>query len=337
MPRILKYDKGYRFNFRHHGRRYEKRFPDRQSAQDAMDAIIGGRIGRQVSLEDTIRKYLIWCEKTGKKKPSTLRSDTQRLSTFRRWAGDNRISHIGSVRVDELRAFYAWFLANHPLYSYQIQSERSAHATWERYRAILSALFKWAVEQDILEVNPIAGRKEFSSKQQEPAIRWFTDDELAKLLKYDGCLFFRFLVYTGLRVSEALELKWRQVDLDNGLVHVSGNTKNYRNRSVPISGKLRKHLRPASSGAFVFARNGKSLRQLSDSMYKRLRATLVLCDIDPAGLHAFRHTFATGLARGGAHPKEIQELLGHQSMKMAMRYAHFEPKYLKKSIARLPF
>ena len=48
--------------------------------------------------------------------------------------------------------------------------------------------------------------------------------------------------------------------------------------------------------------------------------------------HDLRHTFASWMVMAGADLKAVQELLGHASMAMAMRYAHLAPGHLTKSI-----
>jgi integrase len=354
MPKPIEYDKGFRVNFAHGGMRYQRRFPAhkfsdaKQAAKDYIDKVrSGAAIGERVRVKDAIERYLSWAHKTGQKKESTLQTDRQRLRVFLGWADSQHITYIGSVTVIHVRAFQEYFLDNHPFYQYQVRQERNPHSTWDRYRAILSALFRWSVDRDLMETNPVAGRKEFSTKKQEPLPRWFSDEDLEKLFAYldeKGNVyvkaFYRLLAYTGLRLSEATQLKVRNLDLKEKTIIVTGQTKNYRNRSVPINEKLLTYLKALPRGKpnqLVFRNKEGGPYCIGNVWYRRLQRALTHLEIPLAGLHAFRHTFGAGLARGGAHPKVIQELMGHADYKMSMRYTHFAPRHLRESVSRLPF
>lgn len=150
---------------------------------------------------------------------------------------------------------------------------------------------------------------------------------------------------TGLRVGELLALKWEDVDLVAGRLVVrrtlwhalEGTPKGGRSREVPLSDdavatlQAHRHLR----GPYVFCEeNGKRLN------HNRVKA-VVPRTCARAGLakrlttHDLRHTFASHLVMRGVALKAVQELLGHATIDMTMRYAHLSPDVKRDAVQLL--
>ncbi|MCJ7797584.1 MAG: site-specific integrase, partial [Thermoleophilia bacterium] len=147
---------------------------------------------------------------------------------------------------------------------------------------------------------------------------------------------------TGLRVGELLALKWEDLDLVAGRLLVrrtlwhdqEGTPKGGRTREVPLSNeaiatlKAHRHLK----GDYVFCEtNGKRLT------HSRVKS-VVPSSCKKAGLakrlttHDLRHTFASHLVMRGVALKAVQELLGHATMEMTMRYAHLSPEVKREAV-----
>jgi integrase len=148
---------------------------------------------------------------------------------------------------------------------------------------------------------------------------------------------------TGLRQGELLALQWDDVDLKRHRIRVSRSVsrgvvtspKGRRSRDVELGDDVtavlarHRHLR----GQLVFCdENGRMLKASSckHPLYRACRKA----KIRNVGWHVLRHTFASHLAMLGASMKSIQELLGHASMAMTMRYAHLAPE-TKRETAKL--
>jgi integrase/recombinase XerD len=136
-----------------------------------------------------------------------------------------------------------------------------------------------------------------------------------------------FLLDTGCRISEALNLRVSEIDFENLLVLLDG--KGRKQRRVPFSFELRKAL-------FRFC---KALDRMPDSLLfasrtetvwnrrNALRDVKLLCHklgFAPPGrtLHAFRHTFAVNYLRRGGSVFHLQKVLGHSTLEMTRRYAN---------------
>jgi integrase/recombinase XerD len=135
------------------------------------------------------------------------------------------------------------------------------------------------------------------------------------------------LLDTGCRITEALTLRARDVDLENLLVTLDG--KGRKQRVVPISFALRKALYRFTTDfkvrpdCLLFATyQGTLVRRMT-----ALRGIKWLCEhlgfAPPARtLHAFRHTFAVFYLRRGGSVFHLQKVLGHSSLEMTRRYAN---------------
>jgi integrase len=153
---------------------------------------------------------------------------------------------------------------------------------------------------------------------------------------------------TGCRRGELCALKWRNVDLDKGLIRIiesttqvraelfTGPTKNSRPRSITlpamaIEALRRARIQQAQTQLMMGIRigpesfvccwpDGSRLRPIAFSNYaRRLFDRLGL----PVHLHSLRHTHATALLLAGVHPKTAQDRLGHSKISLTMDlYSH---------------
>nr|WP_313403214.1 tyrosine-type recombinase/integrase [Pseudomonas sp.] len=136
--------------------------------------------------------------------------------------------------------------------------------------------------------------------------------ELDKLSAKAGVV-ARICLATGARWSEAEGLADRQVR--HGRIHYT-RTKSSKNRAVPISEDLQKLIK----AALPFG-----------DCYKKFGDAVEAAGLDlPAGqlTHVLRHTFASHYMMNGGDILTLQRVLGHASLTMTMKYAHFSPGHL---------
>jgi len=200
-------------------------------------------------------------------------------------------------------------------------------------RAALTA----AVERGYLLRNPFAGRwtkLEVTVPEVTPTV--LSVDEFAKLLA--AChedrwrAFFMLGYYAGLRLGEISALRWEDVELDSGTVHVrckpDHRTKSRKNRIVPMAGPLaavlaRLQLGRLASEHVIRNANGGPIRNNARSCFQRRVVAAGLVDGGGKALytcHDLRRSAGTNWARAGTSPKVLKELMGHASIETTMKY-----------------
>jgi integrase len=150
---------------------------------------------------------------------------------------------------------------------------------------------------------------------------------------------------TGLRQSELIGLRWRDIDWVTQRIRVrntfvrgehstDGKSDLSTRRSVPMASRLAKELdqwsRRSSYAAdddLVFAHPQKGVPLDRSKVSKRFKAACADAGVRAVRFHDLRHTFATQLAASAVPVRSIQEFLGHADSKTTQIYAHYAPSH----------
>lgn len=156
-------------------------------------------------------------------------------------------------------------------------------------------------------------------------------------------------VKAGLRLGEILALQWSDLDLVKGRVvvrrnfwrgHLNETPKGGRTRSVDLPGsvvsalKTHRHVK----GPWVFCTTkGHPLtdKQLNGLLSRAARRAGIARDEGRIGWHDLRHTYGSHLAMRAVPLRTIQELMGHATIEMTMRYAHLSPEITRDAVKQL--
>jgi integrase len=171
-------------------------------------------------------------------------------------------------------------------------------------------------------------------REGQGRLRWLTEEEIVRLL----CASLRsrnpelhaavvIAINTGLRRAELLGLTWDRVDRSRGVIRLE-ITKSGRRREVPLnddSDRALVSLGPKAAGRVFQTR---SIRTAFENAVETAK-------LDDVTFHTLRHTFASWAMMRGVSLRELQELLGHSSLAMTMRYAHLAPEHLRTAVSRL--
>ncbi len=188
----------------------------------------------------------------------------------------------------------------------------------------LNTFFRWAVAERRLEVNPLQRvRRPRVPRRKSPRL---TLPEVVRVLEAvratshpaRNVAMVCLAVDSGLRRAEVLELELGNVDLDRGVVLVTG--KGGRDREVPIGPvtveALGRYLavRPVCNSGRVFVSSqGKALAM--DAMQSMMYRLKKRAGLPGLRWHLLRHTFANVWLYGGGGLRQLQEILGHADVR----------------------
>ena len=155
-----------------------------------------------------------------------------------------------------------------------------------------------------------------------------------------------FLIYTGARKREVLEVKWSDINFDQSSWKISKNKSN-KVRHIPLSEGALETLSAVREkwtcqhwgvrvdpDDFIFA-NPSTGKPYSSFFYSWDTAR-TKAGMPELRVHDLRHSFASFLVNAGRSIYEVQELLGHADIKTTSRYAHLSRESLKAAVSVVP-
>ena len=204
--------------------------------------------------------------------------------------------------------------------------------------ATLYNFFSFCIKKGYIDKNPCVGVKKLNELSR---LKTLSDQDINKLIagatnKLTKDL-ITFLILTGCRKGEALNLKWDDVDLQNDVIAIKG-TKTKYDRYVPISKPLKTLLggieKEKMLGAnftpsnYVFNNDGRKLSDFKRSFHTACRNA----GLKDLRIHDLRHVFASKMVMNGTSLFITGELLGHRTTQMTKRYSHLVPETLRKAL-----
>lgn len=224
----------------------------------------------------------------------------------------------------------------------QVKWSTLSPASRNRKVACLKSFFNWLLAENYIDVDLSAHL--ISPKVPERIPRFLSLDEALALISCVSRetgpqarrdLILVLLLYgAGLRVSEAANLKWSQVNLTERTLTVRGKGDKERQVAmVPVLARTLNQVQP--SGDFIFGAKPLSTRVA----YEIVRRSGVKAGLlKPLNPHALRHSFATHMLSSGTDLRVLQELLGHESLTATQRYLHLSIDHLTRTMeAHHPF
>ena len=208
-------------------------------------------------------------------------------------------------------------------------------ATVNRELACLKTLFNKAVEWAKAETNPAAKVKKF--RENNARERILSPEEARRLVECAAPGIRPVLMValnTGMRRTEILSLKWRDVDFAKSFILIE-DSKSGRSRKVPMNEFVYRTLKelPRTSDEHVFF-NPETNDHIKD-IKTSFRTACQRAEIRGVRLHDLRHTAASKMIEAGADLVTVSKILGHASIQMTMRYAHPTPENMRLAVGRL--
>ena len=282
------------------------------------------------TLVEAVERFLGHLKVEKNYSPQTLIRYRHDLTRLVEYASSRNVADWSSLRSESVRNFIA--------------SEHRAGIAPKTLQARLSAcrsLFKFLLRTGELKHDPAAGVRAPKAPRKLPQV--LDVDEMSKLVEIptDGAeakrdrAILELLYSSGLRISELTGLTWRDIDLADASVRVTG--KGRKTRIVPVGSKALDALRVLheleqvqSADEPVFrGRNGSPItaQKVRERLKLWAKAQGVERRVYP---HLLRHSFASHMLESSGDLRAVQELLGHADIATTQIYTHLDFQHLSR-------
>jgi len=214
-----------------------------------------------------------------------------------------------------------------------------ALATVNLHLALLKHVYTKAMEWGKVEKNPAKSVKFFRANNAR--VRYLTEEEegllkaLCPLEHWDKVV---VALHTGMRRGEQFKLQWTGVNFYTGVLTIP-RSKHGEARHIPMNDQVVAVLRNLPSrlkSPYVFASlSGKTPLNANNFINRVWKPLLQKVGIADFHWHDCRHTFASRLVMAGVDLRTVQELMGHKTITMTLRYAHLSPTHQREAVQRL--
>jgi len=264
----------------------------------------------------------------------TIEGVTAAVRQFDRFLGG--CTDVSQVGAEDLRQYIRMLQeknrwSGHP--TIRSRTDKLSPHSIASYTRSIRTFWSWLKREEFIDENPLEKVK--PPKAPRRIIKTFTNEQITQLLKaiprkdHDGYRDYTMVITlygTGLRISELLDLKMDQVNLDTGQFRVMG--KGSKERAVYMSANVYKVLakyayqwRPkVVSEYFFLSRRGQPLSRFyvehRFSAHGK-RAGIIGVRCSP---HTLRHSFAVNYLRNGGDTFTLQRILGHATLEMTRHY-----------------
>jgi len=249
------------------------------------------------------------------------------------------VHHLGFLRSQGVDALGAVEESRLIVYLGRLRRSGAAPATVMRKVSALRTFYRYLVREEAVAADPTSNLPSGQLLRRLPSV--LSVEEVGRLLEQpdpgtrrglrDRAM-LELLYATGLRVSELVELKRGDINLDLGVVRCVG--KGSKERIVPVGRPaveaVRSYLdsRRDAAPCLFLGNKGRPITRVAVWRIVRryARAAGMRTPISP---HALRHSFATHMLEGGADLRAIQELLGHANIVTTQIYTHVSVDHLR--------
>lgn len=271
------------------------------------------------------------------KAKNTLRRERVVVDNFLLWAEGKGVLAYNKVTSEVIKKYFD-----------HLQEENKAAKTRREERRIINKFFKWSIENNYCQVNPVDIP---NPKRELKRPRFFTEEELKFIFANSNQPYtniFKFLYLTGIRVGELSNLEWPDYIESNSmiLIRVMDGNKTKRAETVPLSRdaikiikeqlELKKSATTEEQARYIFT-NRAGLKLDINNVYRALQR--IMDDeknpILGATTHTFRHTCASHLVIKGVSLYVVKDILRHASIKETEIYAHLSKDVVRTAIEQL--
>lgn len=278
--------------------------------------------------------YLLYLKVEKKYSSNTLISYQKDLEQFKTYLSEEQLSDLSIITNQDLNNYVT------TLYEQSLSKTSIA-----RKISSIKSFFKFLYIKDYLPQNIASLLKQPKKNQklpeylnQEEVNNLFLNMPTNTILEQRNKLMFIFLYFTGLRVSELINIKISNLYLSDNYLKVIG--KGSKERIIPLNSELQKQIETYilvtrkeildlnhSDYLFVNKQGNPITRQ---GFHKILKKACLQAGISKnVSPHTIRHSFATQLLNNGVDLRAVQVLLGHSDISTTQIYTHISKEYAK--------
>ena len=286
-------------------------------------------------MRDLIREYLTYCRVEKGLAANSIDSYSNDLTRLQNWAAKNGLELLNLTRHD-LRE---WLI--------DLASEKLSESSKRRMISAVRGFYKFLMFDGHVDKNPADDLVSPAKGVYLP--RFLNESEVERLLSQPDVstetglrdrAILELMYACGLRVSEAINAKISDIDIDSAILTTTG--KGSKTRRVPVGTSAvewvktymaarRRHENIEVENLFVSPRGQPLSRQLIHSIiitYARK------CGLDGVSPHTLRHSFATHLVQNNADIRSVQQMLGHADISTTQIYTHITSTQLRENYER---
>ena len=265
---------------------------------------------------------------------NTIKAYEVDIERFIQWLKQNNKSDYLNAKETQINKYISYLFKKH-LKSSSINRKISS----------IKAFYLFLMKKNILKVSPIA--EIVTPKQEKYLPTSMSESEIEKLLKSPNTklkiekrdrAMIEMLYATGMRISELVNLKITNLDIQRCVVKVLG--KGSKERLIPFGEAALEALndymkdRQDSSSKEIFLSN-RGTKMSRQAFWSRMKVYLRREGLkDSISPHTLRHAFATHLLNRGADLRSVQLLLGHSDLSTTQIYTHIAKQRLSEVLKK---
>ena len=283
-------------------------------------------------MKDAFIKYLKFEKRLSDHTILSYDNDLKQFESFFKTYSTNK-----EIKTTDRRAIRSWIV--------ELSLKNLSPKSINRKIATLKSFFKFLIKREVIEINPTTNIISLKTDQKIPNFLKEKDvnflfDNLILEKNFNGerdMMILELLYGTGIRISELINLKTRNINLPKKEMKIMGKRK--KERIIPlhqqIISQIKKYLGKKneikSTHEFLLCTNkGKKLYPML--IYRIVKKHLSsLINSKKYNPHLLRHTFATHILNKGGDLNSIKDLLGHESLAATQIYTHNSIEKLKET------
>lgn len=338
------------------GKRRQKKkrgFKTKKEAQKALNEAINA-INKGIYVEPSNALYKDYLEQWFTTKKNSIGIQTAKV--YENYLKGRIIPTLGSYSLSKLSTIYIQSFIN------SLNEEGLSSATIKKVFEIIRNSLEHAVDFELVHKNTASKVKLPKSNKKEMTV--WNEQEVNTFLKVgkeDPCyIVFYLALTTGMRQGEILGLRWKDVDLEKGLINIK-QTLSHDGKTFISGAKTKSSLRTINlseltvkalkARKLIISKEKLSLGHIYEdfdlvacthhgtpfnpaNVRRTFKKLIKLSSVSDIRFHDLRHTHATLLLSKGINVKVISERLGHSNIKVTLdTYSHVLPT-MQEEVAR---